>query len=98
MGIYTHVHIHVHGLYVSVYMKLQIHICLCPGPVLEQKHPDRTQALNLSGGRQEYPMEQKAPGALGNQDNLNAQWQPKCNHNSLNQWLQPSFPLGKSMP
>lgn len=66
MGIYSHVHVHVHGLYLGVHMKTHTH--MCPGHVLEQKHPDRTQALNLSGGRQEFPMEHKAPGALGSLD------------------------------
>lgn len=98
MGVYTHVHVHVHGLCVGVYMKTHIYIWLRPGPVLEQKHRDRTQALNLLGGRQEFPMEHKAPGALGSQANLNAQGQIKSNQpNSLNQWLQPWFPVGKSM-
>lgn len=46
----------------GVYMKTHIHTCLCSGHVLEQKQPDRTQALNLSDGRQESPMEHKSPG------------------------------------
>lgn len=54
MGTYIHVCVHAHSLYVGVYMKTHIHICLCPGHILEQKQPDRAQALNLSGGDRSF--------------------------------------------
>lgn len=59
----VYIHIHVNGLYVGVCMKTLTHVRLYPGHVLEQKHPDRTQALELSGCRQGFPMEH-----LGSQD------------------------------
>lgn len=51
----------------DIWVYIWKHMCVCPGPVLKQKHPDRTQALHLSGGRQEFPMEHKALRALGSQ-------------------------------